>query len=343
MPELSHVEARGVFKDYGRRRALSNVGVRLLAGQATVLLGENGAGKSTLLSILSTLTRPTRGAVFFGGQPLAALDSQALRAQLGVLSHEPRCYGDLSARENLRFFGRLYHLGSAAEIASRGEQLLERVGLLEAADRPVRTYSRGMLQRLAVGRTLLHRPGLLLLDEPYTGLDRGGVTTLTALLLEERRRGAILLCISHDLEAVAPLCDRAVLLRGGRLVADETYEAGRCTPAALLRLYTDGTNGTDSRRRLVNEPAGAVNEPQGLLNGPQGLLNGPQGLLNGPQGAVKRPAGAVNEPAGAVNEPQGLLNGPQGLLNGPQGAVKEPAGGVKEPAGLLKEAGEAGP
>jgi ABC-type multidrug transport system ATPase subunit len=237
--ELSQVEVRGVYKDYGRRRALSNVSVRLLAGQVAVLLGENGAGKSTLLSILSTLSRPSRGEVRYGGQLLDALDPQSLRAQLGVLAHEPRCYGDLSARENLRFFGRLYGLGSAEQIAQQAERLLRRLGLVEAADRPVRTYSRGMLQRLAVGRTLLHQPGLLLLDEPYTGLDRGGVAVLTSLLLEERRRGAILLLISHDLEAVAPLCDRALLLRGGRLVADESYGSG-ASAAALAALYQGG-------------------------------------------------------------------------------------------------------
>ena len=244
------VGARGVYQDFGRRRALAGVDVTLRAGEAAVLLGDNGAGKSTLLSVLATLLRPTRGRVLFDDHPAEALEPAALRAALGVLAHEPRCYADLSARENLRFFGRLYGLDSAQRsgapsidgqpLIDRAEALLDRLSLRDAADRPARTYSRGMLQRLAVARTLLPRPGVLLLDEPYTGLDRGGVALLTTLLQEEVAAGAIVLVISHDLEAVAPLCDRALLLRGGRLIADRHFDRGAATAAALAALYSGG-------------------------------------------------------------------------------------------------------
>jgi heme exporter protein A len=175
--------------------------------------------------------------VRYGGHTLAELEPESLRAQLGFLSHEVRCYGDLSARENLRFFGRLH---GQRDLEPRVEAMLGRVGLAGAADRPVRTFSRGMLQRLAVGRTLFPRPSLLLLDEPFTGLDRGGVALLTTLLLEERRRGAILLLTSHDLGAVAPLCDQALLLRRGRLLATRTFAGGACRGEDLARLYDEG-------------------------------------------------------------------------------------------------------
>lgn len=233
---FASLEARKLFKDYGRRRALSGVDLQLRAGEATVLLGDNGAGKSTLLNLLATLLRPTRGQVLFDGLEVEALDAAGLRRQLGVLSHEPRCYGDLTARENLRFFGRLYDLPTTT-LAPRVEALLGRLSLLAAADRPARTYSRGMLQRLAVGRTLLAEPGVLLMDEPYTGLDRGGVALLTELLQEQVRAGAILLLISHDLLAVAPLCQRALLLQSGRLCADQRFAPGTCDADALARLY----------------------------------------------------------------------------------------------------------
>jgi heme exporter protein A len=237
---VHEVQLKGIVKDYGRQRALHAVSLRLQAGEATALLGENGAGKSTLMNILATLLRPTRGQVLYDGHPREALDPEGLRAALAVLSHEPRLYGDLSGRENLRFFARLYDLPGLPEIEEHIERLLERVGLAHAADRPVRTYSRGMTQRLAVARTLLHRPALLLLDEPTTGLDQAGVQLLLSLLREERDRGAILLLTSHDLSAVAPLCDRAVLLRRGRVAGEARYPRGTCTGAALLALYEGG-------------------------------------------------------------------------------------------------------
>jgi heme exporter protein A len=192
------------------------------------LLGPNGAGKSTLVGILATLIPPSTGTVTYGGrQP----DDDTRRA-IGVIAHESLCYGDLTGRENVRFFARLYGLDRAAE---RADEMLERVGLsTEASDRAARTYSRGMLQRLALARALVHRPRLLLADEPFTGLDRAGVELLGKLLAEERARGAIVLAVTHDFEAVAGVADRVVVLARGRIAHDAPAPA---TGAGLADVY----------------------------------------------------------------------------------------------------------
>jgi heme exporter protein A len=212
------VEARGVSKAYGRERALGAVDLTMRAGEAVALVGPNGAGKSTLVGILATLIQPSTGEVRFGGERAAGRH----RGAIGVIAHDSLCYGDLSGRENLAFFARLYRLPDGP---ARVEELLARVGIAAAADRAARTYSRGMLQRLAVARALLHRPRLLLLDEPFTGLDREGTAVLGELLRDERRRGAILFLVSHDLEPLPGLVDRALVLRRGRLVHDQPAPA----------------------------------------------------------------------------------------------------------------------
>jgi heme exporter protein A len=208
---FGRVEARGVSKVYGRERALAPLDLTLEPGDSLALLGPNGAGKSTLVGILATLVRPTTGEVLFDGRRPGAEQ----RGGIGVLAHDPLVYGDLSARENLRFFAALHN---APDPRVRVEELLERVGLAYAADRPARTFSRGMSQRLAIARALLHRPRLLLLDEPFTGLDRDGSATLRALLAEARAEGTALLLVTHDLEPLPGLCDRVLLLRRGRAV-----------------------------------------------------------------------------------------------------------------------------
>lgn len=246
---LTSIQARDLYKDYGRHRALSGVSLRLRAGQVTALLGENGAGKSTLLAILAGLLRPTRGDVRVDDQPLADIDAEAFRRQLGVLSHEPRCYAELSPRENLRLFARLYELGAAERADAHLDGWLARVGLDRAADRPARTMSRGMLQRLAIARTLLHAPAFVLLDEPYTGLDQAGVALLSQLITAERARGALILVITHDLATVAPLCDQVVVLARGRVGACVDVPFGTGTADTLLGAYRDADRAVLSQRR----------------------------------------------------------------------------------------------
>jgi heme exporter protein A len=223
---------RDVDTFYGRLQALHGVSLDVPNGSVVAILGANGAGKSTLLRVLSTLERPRRGDVLWQGR---AADAEARRG-IGLVAHESLCYADLSARENLRFFGNLY---GVTEVGTRVDGLLARVALEHAADRPARTYSRGMLQRLSVARALVHAPSLLLLDEPFTGLDRQGVVVLARLLAEEKARGVAMVVVSHDLPAIAALVDRALVLERGkidrelRLGADDRL-------AALERLYDAG-------------------------------------------------------------------------------------------------------
>ncbi len=230
MASAAPVVAKDLTRVYGRQRALAGVDLTLRAGEATALLGANGAGKSTLVGILATLVTPSTGGVTYGG----AEPDDELRRSIGVIAHESLCYGDLSARENLEFFARLY---GVKEVRARVDEMVTRVGLTdEASKRPARTYSRGMLQRLAVARALVHRPQLLLADEPFTGLDRTGVELLGTLLADERARGAMLLVVTHDFDAVAGLVDRVVVLHRGRIALDEATPPIR-TGASLAELY----------------------------------------------------------------------------------------------------------
>ena len=211
--DFERLTVAGVSRRYGRRRALAGVSATLRAGELVGLLGPNGAGKSTLLGLLATLIQPSGGTVLYGGRPAAALGA-ALRARLGFLSHELQLYGELTARENLEFFGGLHGLRGAPR---RAAAALERAGLADRADDPVQGFSRGMRQRLALERTLLHDPRLVLLDEPFTGLDEAAGRALAERLRALGRDRRIVLLATHDLEAVDGLLDRVLLLRAGRL------------------------------------------------------------------------------------------------------------------------------
>jgi heme exporter protein A len=215
---LDRVEVRGLAKRYGRERALANVSLELRAGSMCALLGHNGAGKTTLLGIVSTLVRATAGEVRYasGG---AAVTGAAVRREIGLLAHASLCYGELTAVENLELFAGLY--GVALDAAA----LLDRVGLDERArERAVRTYSRGMVQRLALARALLAEPSLVLLDEPFTGLDRVGALALGERLGELRAAGAIVVVVTHDLEAIANRADHVAILRRGQLAFEDRGE-----------------------------------------------------------------------------------------------------------------------
>ena len=213
---------RELSRNYGRRRALARVSMECHAGEIVGLLGPNGAGKSTLLSILSTLTAPTSGEVRYGGRTAAEIGSD-LRSRIGVLSHDLHLYPELTAHENLMFFARLYGVPDAAARASMG---LERAGLKDRANDVVQAFSRGMRQRLALERALLHGPRLLLLDEPFTGLDDASTVELITRLKELRAAGRTVMLATHDLDTAEEVLDRAVVLRDGRLVGSETDVRG---------------------------------------------------------------------------------------------------------------------
>ncbi|MEO7272656.1 MAG: ABC transporter ATP-binding protein [Vicinamibacterales bacterium] len=207
---LSLVE---VSRHFGRRRALSRASLRCEAGEILALLGPNGAGKSTLLAIVSTLLTPSSGEVLYG-EHRAASHSAAIRARIGMLGHDLYLYPELSAAENLRFFGRMYDLSG---LEARITTALERAGLTARRDDPVSGFSRGMRQRLALERALLHEPRLVLLDEPFTGLDDAATVALRTRLQELGTAGCLVLLTTHDLETIETIVDRAVMLRAGRL------------------------------------------------------------------------------------------------------------------------------
>jgi len=223
---LDRVEIRKVAKRYGSERALAGVSLDLAAGSMCALLGHNGAGKSTLLGVVSTLVRPTGGSVAYRSNG-AAVTGAEVRREIGMLAHASLCYAELSARENLALIAGLYEVdGSPAAI----DGVLDRVGLdRKARDRAARTYSRGMVQRLALARALLTRPSLLLLDEPFTGLDRDGALALGEQLGVLRDAGAIVVVVTHDLEAIAGRADHVAILRRGQLVFEDrgTYSYER--------------------------------------------------------------------------------------------------------------------
>jgi len=210
MPETA-VACQRLERSFGRLSVLRGLDLELERGASMALLGANGSGKTTLLRLLAGLLRADGGLCTVLGcrLPLAA----DMRERIGYLGHESWLYGDLSARENLEFYCRLYGVRDKGAVDS----LLARVGLLRAAARRVRSFSRGMVQRLALARTLLHDPELLLLDEPFTGLDRDGVELLEELVTERRAAGTTLLIVTHDLPRVSALADQAVLLGHGRV------------------------------------------------------------------------------------------------------------------------------
>jgi heme exporter protein A len=221
---IDAVAIRGLSKRYGHHRALAGVDLELHAGRLCALLGPNGAGKTTLIGILSTLVRPSSGRVAFRAGDRELPHGDALRRSIGVLAHDSFLYAGLSAEENLRLYGRLYQVDDAER---RGAALLDEVGLdSDARRRPIRTCSRGMVQRAALARALLHDPRLLLLDEPFTGLDRTGAAALGRTLARAVERGCVVLVVSHDLESLAGVAGHVAVLRRGRLTHEQEARAG---------------------------------------------------------------------------------------------------------------------
>jgi heme exporter protein A len=227
---LAGVTLEGVAKEFDGTYALRSVTLALAAGDRVALLGPNGAGKSTLLGVLAGLVRPSNGTLRYAAPGATELGADDARARVGLLSHETFLYGDLTAYENLVFWARLYGF---ADPAGRARLWIDRVGVAaRAAERPVRTFSRGMRQRVGLARALSAEPDLLLLDEPFTGLDRDGAELLAALLRERAGPGRAMVLCSHDLERAAPLCQRVVVLRDGRVAVDRALAETGAAAAA---------------------------------------------------------------------------------------------------------------
>jgi heme ABC exporter ATP-binding subunit CcmA len=219
--DFDTVQVVDVSRHFGRRRAIANVSFEAKAGDIVGLLGPNGAGKSTLITMLATLATPSKGEIRYGGAPSSRL-GPGLRTRIGLLAHELHLYPELSARQNLRFFAELHGLVPHPLI----DEALENAGLADRADDAVSSFSRGMRQRLALERSLLHAPKLVLFDEPFTGLDDRAVCLIADRLRRLADNGAIVMLATHDLDMAEGLVTRVALIRGGRLLADEPASHG---------------------------------------------------------------------------------------------------------------------
>lgn len=215
------VELVNVSRHFGRRRAVSDVSLTVRRGEILGLLGPNGAGKSTLLGMLATLVAPSAGTIRYGGWPLADA-GPGIRARIGVLAHELHLYPELTAYQNLEFFARLYGLDPRRAVPAA----LEAAGLSDRGGDQVSSFSRGMRQRLALERALLHAPRLVLLDEPFTGLDDRAVGVVTTRLRQLAAGGAIVILATHDLDVAEGLITRMAVVLRGRLASAADATAG---------------------------------------------------------------------------------------------------------------------
>jgi heme exporter protein A len=209
------IEVRKLVKRFGPKVVLRGLDFCVQPGEFVTLLGPNGAGKTTFLRILASLSRPSKGEVTLMGMRLPR-QAGAVRQRLGVVSHQPLLYGDLTAEENLRFFGRMYGVG---DLNHRIAEVLELVGLTPRKGDLVRTFSRGMQQRLAIGRAVLHDPDIMLFDEPHTGLDQDACTMLDDVLRDVAARGRTVVMTSHDLARAADLASRFDVISRGVITA----------------------------------------------------------------------------------------------------------------------------
>ena len=225
--DFSSLTFADVTLDFRRRRALNRISFSIKSGEIVAVLGPNGAGKTTLLFVAATLLTPTSGAVRFG-EWTAAGGGDDLRRRIGLVGHDLYVYSDLSAVQNLRFFANLYQVEG---VNGRVESAVRQAGLDGRGHESIATFSRGMRQRLAIERALIHDPRLVLLDEPFTGLDEASAEQLKTRLRTLREQGCMVVVTTHDIEAVDGLADRAVLLLDGRLSA---IEAG---PTPLRERY----------------------------------------------------------------------------------------------------------
>jgi heme exporter protein A len=207
------IQGRGLTKLFGDFPALQNVSLDVARGEFLALLGHNGAGKTTLLKLLALLSRPTLGTLRIAGHDPAD-DPVSLRRHIGLLGHNTFLYDELTAEENLSFYGSLYGIPSPRQTC---REMLELVGLAAFAGELVRNFSRGMRQRLTIGRLFLHQPELLLLDEPFSGLDERAVTLLDSLLAQAHQRGTTIILCTHQLELALQHARKLMILHRGKV------------------------------------------------------------------------------------------------------------------------------
>ena len=240
----NRIEVRRLAKFYGRVAALRDLNLTVEAGDFVALFGRNGAGKTTFLRILAGLSRPSSGT--FSIHPAGAVAPRFVRGEIGYLSHNTSLYADLTALENMRFYAQLMDVPADENFLV---QKIEEVGLAGRAREPVRNYSRGMQQRLAIARAFLHNPGILLLDEPFTGLDQAGSNFLKEYLLRARSQGKICIMTIHDFQAGYEMADRLVVIEKGVAALD--------VPKTSISL-----DALKNQYRLITEDASNAKQPR---------------------------------------------------------------------------------
>jgi heme ABC exporter ATP-binding subunit CcmA len=211
------IELTDVQKSFGYHRVLSGINLKLTAGEHLVIIGRNGCGKTTLINIIATLLQPTRGKIKIDGLDTKK-QAARVRGKLGFVSHNSMLYNDLTVKENLLFYGRMYSLTG---LERRISELVARLELSKWADRRINELSRGTQQRTAIARAILHKPRVLLLDEPESGLDPGALTLLESIIAEQSAEGCTIIATSHNLDFALKTSNRLTILNKGRFV----YEA----------------------------------------------------------------------------------------------------------------------
>ncbi len=219
-------------KQLNDRFVLKKINTSILVGESVALLGRNGAGKSTLFKCMMGLMKPTAGTI--------EMEKVQPKKEIGYLGHESFLYDAFTPLENLSHYAKLYEISNEDEVIT---EWLKKVGLFAFRYTPIKSFSRGMLQRLAIARVLIHKPSIILLDEPHTGLDQEAQLLLNQLLLEQHEQGVTILLISHDLEAAYKLCSRFLVLEKGKILADFTKEKA-ATLVELRQLYEMTVNGS---------------------------------------------------------------------------------------------------
>lgn len=249
---MNIIEIRNLSKYFGHFLALNEINLTVEKGEFLTIFGPNGAGKTTLIRILSTLLRATKGEVKISGLDLnkeeVSISSEKLRYLIGVISHNTFLYDNLTARENLYFYGKMYDFPN---LEKRIDQLLTELGLKKRENDLVRTFSRGMQQRLSIARALIHNPPILLLDEPYTGLDQHASRILKNLLNELHTEERTIILTTHNLAQGLESSERVTVLVSGRIVYQE--ETKKITPQDFEKTYFDLVERKDDANRLKTD------------------------------------------------------------------------------------------
>ncbi len=231
------IDVRNLTKSFGTLYALRGLNLSVARGSCLTIFGPNGAGKSTFIRILATLSKPTEGEIRIGGEDIFA-NAEQYRSRLGVIAHATFLYDELTARENLAFYGKLYGIDQREQ---RIRQLLDEVGLGKRANDRVRTFSRGMQQRLSIARAMLHDPDILLLDEPYTGLDQHASEMLTGWIMKLRSANRTVILITHDLTQGLEVADDVAIFLRGKVALSAS--ADRYSGKEFQQLYFETVSG----------------------------------------------------------------------------------------------------